>query len=290
MAKVILEVRCNEYAMRDANPHVPWSPQEIADDAVSCQDAGASIFHFHARDASTGEPSSDAAVYGATIGRIREQTDLIIHPTLGATSVADPMERVAHIPVLAKDPATRPDLAPLDLASTNVDPYLPGKGFLTEDLVYLNSVAGIRSQAAAIRAAGVRPGMALWNVGSARLLGALLDTGDLEEPAYVEVLLSDLLLACHPATLDGLDAMLRFLPKGRQLEWVCVIPGGNVLELIPAILERGGHIALGLGDQPWSELGTPRNHEVVARAARLVSAAGAEIATPAEARDMLGLP
>lgn len=285
----MLEVRCNEFAMRDANPHVPWSPEEIAEDAVSCQDAGASIFHFHARDSKTGEASSDPAVYGDTIQRVRARTDLIIHPTLGATSITDSMERVSHIPILAKDPATRPDLAPLDLASTNVDPYVPGQGFLQEDLVYLNPVAGIRGQAAAIRAAGVRPGMALWNVGSARLLGALLDAGDLQEPAYVEILLSDLLLSCHPATLDGLDAMLRFLPKARQLEWVCVIPGGNVLELIPAILERGGHVALGLGDQPWSELGTPRNHEVVARAARLVSAAGAEIATPAEARALLGL-
>lgn len=290
MAKVMLEVRCNEYAMRDENPHVPWSPEEIADDALRCQDAGASIFHFHARDAASGAPSSDPGVYADSIRRIRERTGLIVHPTLGATSIPDPLERVAHIPLLARDPATRPDLAPLDLASTNIDAYRPDEGFLVEDLVYLNPVAGIRAQAAEIRKAGVRPGTALWNVGSARLLGALLEQGDLEEPVYVEILLSDLLLGAHPATTEGLDALLRFLPRDRRLEWVCLVVGGSVLELIPAIVERGGHVALGLGDQPFTEFGTPRNHELIGRAARLVSAAGGEIASPDEARARLALP
>jgi uncharacterized protein (DUF849 family) len=289
MPKVMLEVRCNEYAMRDGNPNVPWTPEEIANDAILCQDAGASIFHFHARDAESGAPSSDPDVYGESIRLIKQRTDLVVNPTLGATSVPDPMDRVSHIPILASDPATRPDIAPLDLVTTNIDAYLPGKGFMIEDLVYLNPVSGIKAQAAAIRAAGVRPEAVLWNVGSARLLEALLDSGHLEEPVFAEVVVSDLILACHPATVPGLDALLQFLPKQRAIQWACLVPGGNVLELIPAIVERGGHIAVGLGDQPFSELGSPRNHEVIARAARRVSATGAELASPAEARQMLGL-
>jgi uncharacterized protein (DUF849 family) len=289
MPKVMLEVRCNEYAMRDGNPNVPWTPEEIANDAILCQDAGASIFHFHARDAESGAPSSDPDVYGESIRLIKQRTDLVVNPTLGATSVPDPMDRVSHIPILASDPATRPDIAPLDLVTTNIDAYLPGKGFMIEDLVYLNPVSGIKAQAAAIRAAGVRPEAVLWNVGSARLLEALLDSGHLEEPVVAEVVVSDLILACHPATVPGLDALLQFLPKQRAIQWACLVPGGNVLELIPAIVERGGHIAVGLGDQPFSELGSPRNDEVIARAARRVSATGAELASPAEARQMLGL-
>jgi uncharacterized protein (DUF849 family) len=289
MAKVMLEVRCNEYAMRDENPHVPWSPEEIADDALLCQDAGASIFHFHARDPKTGAPSSDPEVYGESIRLIRGRTDLIVNPTLGATSVPDPLDRVAHIPILARDPATRPDIAPLDLVTTNIDAYVPGKGFMVEDLVYLNPVSSIKAQAAVIREAGVRPEAVLWNVGSARLLEALIEGGHLEEPVLAEVVVSDLLLTCHPATVEGLDALLQFLLKGRRVEWICLVPGGSVFELIPAIVARGGHVAVGLGDQPFSEMGTPRNHEVIAHAARLVRTAGGELATPAEAREMLGL-
>jgi uncharacterized protein (DUF849 family) len=288
--KVILEVRCNEFSMRDENPNVPWSPAEIGADAARCRDAGASIVHFHARDPENGALASDPRLYAEAIREIRARSDLVIHPTLGATHVQDPLERVAHIPVLAADPATRPDIAPLDLASTNIDPYVPGEGFRVSDLVYCNPVAGIRAQAAALRRVGVRPEAVLWNVGSARLLGALLEDGTLEEPVLAEIALSDLLLSCHPATERGLDALLDFLPADRRIRWAVLVPGGSILPLVPAIVERGGHIAIGLGDAPFRELGCPRNDELVARAARLVRSAGGEPATPAEARNLLGIP
>ena len=59
--KVIIELRCNEYAMRDANPHVPWTPEEIARDAAEAREAGAAILHYHAREPETGAPSNDVA-------------------------------------------------------------------------------------------------------------------------------------------------------------------------------------------------------------------------------------
>ena len=63
MDEVVVEVRVNEYTMRDKNPHVPWSPDEIAADAASCVEAGASIIHYHARDPVTGAPSTDVELY-----------------------------------------------------------------------------------------------------------------------------------------------------------------------------------------------------------------------------------
>ncbi len=289
MRKVILEVRCNEYAMRDENPNVPWSPEEIAADAAKCREAGAAVLHYHAREPETGAPSNDAALYGETIRRVREATDLVITPTLGATTIADPIERISHIPILAKDPATRPDFAPLDLATTNIDPYVSGRGFAVDDLIYPNPVAGIRGQLAQLAPTGVRPEAVLWNVGSARLLDALLETGDFREPVFAEVVLSDLLRSCHPATERGLDALIDFLPQGRRLEWLALVVGGSVLHLAPIVLARGGHLAIGLGDFSFTELGTPTNAELVARLAREVRASGAEIATPDEARELMGL-
>ena len=133
MRKVIIELRCNEYAMRDTNPNVPWSPEQIARDAAESREAGAAILHYHARDPETGAPSNDVAVYADTIRRVRAGTDLLINPTLGASTIDDPAERVSHIPKLGKDPATAPDMAPVDLATINIDPYIPGKGFVIDD-------------------------------------------------------------------------------------------------------------------------------------------------------------
>jgi uncharacterized protein (DUF849 family) len=290
MRKVIIELRCNEYAMRDANPNVPWSPEEIARDAAEAREAGAAILHYHARDSETGAPSNDVALYGDTIRRVRAATDLLINPTLGATTIDDPAERVSHIPKLGRDPETAPDMAPVDLATINIDPYVPGKGFAVEDLIYRNPVSGIRTEIEAIHSAGAHVDAVLWNVGSARTLGALLDEGVLSEPCFTEVATSDMLLSTHPASETGLRAMLEFLPAGRRLPWVYLTVGGSALSLLETALDCGGHVALGLGDHDYRELGDspPTNAEVVAEMVRRIRAAGCEPATPAEARELLG--
>ncbi len=289
MSKVILEVRCNEYAMRDRNPHVPWSAEEIAADAAECADAGAALLHFHARDPETGAPSHAAADYGAAIRQSRTRSELLLMPTLGAHTLQDPRERVAHIVELGKDPATRPDLAPIDLTSTNLDPYRPGRGFLAEDTVYVNTIGGLRTQIAEIHAAEVAVHAVLWNVGSTRVLGAFLEMGELPARLPVEIVLSDQILACHPETERGLDAILDFLPAKGDLPWLALCAGSTGLPLVEAVVERGGHLSFGLGDWPYPELGQPRNAQVVEEVERRVRAAGGEPASPSEAREMLGL-
>jgi len=288
MRKVILEVRCNEYEMRDRNPNVPWSPEEIGADAAACREAGASMLHYHARHPETGEVSHDLELYADTIRRVRAASDLLVMPTLGAYTIPDPRERAAHIPKLAADPATRPDLAPVDLASTNVDPWIPGKGFLMEDVVYINTIEGIRAEMEMIAGSGVGLDAVLWNVGSARILGALIEDGLWPEPAFTELVLANELLSVLPASELGLRTLHQFLPEGRDLVWTGLCPG-SLFEMLELILELGGHLAFGLGDNPFLELGTPTNAQVVAEVAKRVRGLGYEIATPAEARQMLGL-
>jgi uncharacterized protein (DUF849 family) len=210
-------------------------------------------------------------------------------PTLGAHTLQDPHERVAHIVELGKDPATRPDLAPIDLTSTNLDPYRSGDGFLAEDTVYVNTIRGLRTQIAEIQASDVAVHAVLWNVGSTRVLGAFLEMGELPRRLPVEVVLSDQILACHPETERGLDAILDFLPGGGDLPWIALCAGSTGLPLVEAVVERGGHLSFGLGDWPYLELGQPRNAQVVEEVVSRVRAVGGEPATPAEAREILGL-
>ena len=289
MRKVIIEVRCNEYAMREANPHVPWTPTEIAEDAARCREAGAAMLHYHAREPESGAPSSDPEIFAESVRRIRAASDLLITPTLGVGNVADPMERMNHIVSMAQDPATRPDFAPVDSATANIDPYRSGQGFLTEDSHFINTIGTARRQLEGLRHCVVRPEMVLWAPGGGRVLDAFVAAVFVDEPLWVGIQLSDLLLSALPATARGLTAMLEFLPRGRQLEWIALHAAGNGLPLVPTTVAMGGHVSLGLGDDPHRTLGTPTNAEVIAEAARLVRLSGAEVATPDEAREILGL-
>jgi uncharacterized protein (DUF849 family) len=285
--KVMIEVRCNEYTMRDRNPHVPWSAAEIGEDAARCRDAGAAVVHYHARNAATGAPSWDVVDYAAVIKEIRASCDVLINPTLGASTIPDPEARVAHIPELAADPATRPDIAPVDLGSFNIDPYdAASKSFRNEELVYRTSVKGLRHEIDRIRGAGVAVQAVLWTVGSARLLGAFIDMEVLPEPTLAEITLSDGWLSTHPGTLRGLQAMVEFLPE-RAMVWSVGLFGGNLLKLVTPIAELGGHLSIGLGDYPYLELGSPTNADVVAEVVRMCRAVGREPATPDDVRAAL---
>ncbi len=291
MDELIIDVRQNEYTGRERSPHVPWSPEEIARDAAAARDAGASIAHFHARDPLTGAPSTDPAQYCEIARAIRASSDAVVLPTLGA-GVSDDLDvRIGHVVRMGREPATRAELAPLDLASTNVSFWDARAGrFVTEDYVYRNPVAVLRALARGVEAAGARPMAVAWNVGSLRLLEPLIALGVLREPLYLELTLTGGgVLDGHPPTERGLEALLDFLPGGLDLEWGVLCFGASLLDLADAVLERGGHLALGLGDHPYEELGKPTNAEVVARAVERGRAHGREPASPQQVRERLGL-
>jgi 3-keto-5-aminohexanoate cleavage enzyme len=290
---VVIEARVNEYTGRAVNPYVPWTPADLVADAEACRDAGAAILHWHAREPGTGAPTASADAYAATAKGVRAATDLILMPTLGAGTLEHAAERTAHVVAMAADPATAVELAPLDMGTFNLDPWDAATAtFRTEDLVYRSTVGMLREVAATLDGVGVRPMAALWTVGSARLLGAFLDAGVMREPVYTQILLSQSLLSTHPRTVAGLLALEQFLPAGRAVPWSFLVVGGSVLPVLGAALERGGHVAVGLGDHPYLELGDgrpPRNDEVVAHVAAAVRSLGHEVATPDQARELLAL-
>ncbi|MBW2496192.1 MAG: 3-keto-5-aminohexanoate cleavage protein [Deltaproteobacteria bacterium] len=292
MEKLIIDVRLNEYAPRDPNPNVPFSPEEIGRDAAACREAGASIVHYHARDPESGAPSADAALYAESARRIRAGCDALVMPTLGANTVTDLDARIGHIEAMAKEDATRADLAPLDLASLSLAMYRPGMPDVGGDeLVYYNSVATLKALAGRARAVGAMPMAAIWHVGSLRLLGAFAETGVFPRTTYAELFTTEGgLIAGHPGTPRGLQALIDFLPENMSCVWAAACYGANALPLLDYAIERGGHAAIGLGDYPYPELGDgwPSNADLVAAVVEIARRHGREIATPAETRAILG--
>ena len=289
MEKLIIEARVNEYAMRKRNPHVPWTSEEIATDAAAVREAGASILHFHARQ-ENGAPCHDEARYAETVARVHEVCDLLIHPTLGANTLeASPEGRLAHVMEMAKDPRTRPDLAPMDMGSTNIDIFDPRqKKYLTTDQMYVNTTETLLYFADAIRKAGLKPCAVAWNISYLRETLIFHEMGLLDEPLYLGLTLTEgPISAGHPASPAGLDAYLNLLPDNVPIEWTVYNYGGNLLNLAEKIIAAGGHISVGLGDHPYQEVGTPTNAELIAMFADVAKSIGREVATPEETRQIL---
>ena len=117
MAKVMIEAAINGNAMRDANRHIAYSPEEIAQDAIAACKAGASLIHPHVRNPVTGEWSHEVAYYAEAFSRIREKCGALLFPTL--PPARDARKRYAHFVELSKDPAAKPDLGALDMGSLN---------------------------------------------------------------------------------------------------------------------------------------------------------------------------
>ncbi len=291
MRKVVIEARINEYEPRDRNPNVPWTAAEIAEDVRACVAAGASIVHFHARKPD-GSPDHSYEGYRDVMAAVRSATDIMVHVTLGAqTHGGDAKSRLDHVLRLVED-GLKPEFAPLDMLSTNVDMFDPAAGrFLTDTIVYQNSTATLRYFAEKLREVGVRPQLEAWTIPALRWIDAFLRAGHISAPLSIGLPLTEGgALGGHPGSEAGLRAFLDFLPASDRLLWSVSLFQGNLLPLVPYTVERGGHISIGIGDYPYPELGHPTNAEVVGETARLVREAGAEVATVAEARAMFGQP
>ena len=283
MEGVVLTVRMNEYTMRSPNPNVPWSPEEIAADAAACVAAGASIVHFHGRDPETGKAVADGSVLSETVKLVNEACDALTYCTLGAGLDQPRDVRLATL----TGAATKPDLAPVDLGTMNLDPYDPvTKTFPVEEGLYVNTVGTLRYLTEGIVSAGVTPAAVVWNIGSLRVLGALVDQGLWPAPVYAELILADRLLCALPATKKGLDTLLDFRPESVPMTWTAIC-SANTFELLDTVVAAGGGLSFGLGDHAYADLGTPTNAEVVALVAERLKALGRRPATPDEVRESL---
>jgi uncharacterized protein (DUF849 family) len=299
---VIIEVRANEYKYRDHNErhwnrHVPYTADEIGDDALQCEQAGASIYHFHAREAD-GDTSVEPLDYANAVRACRQRgTNLVMMPTnvpktanikdkrKQVRSVAD---RIYPIALTAQSPSTRCDLGPVDLVTCNLS-HLDDRD--ERKKVYENTVADWLEFADGYKKAGLKTVAFLWNVGSVGALEELIEHGHIKPPIWCEVILSRKgAWYGHPATPRGLDAFLDFFPATSGWNWTVLSSGESLLPLVDDVLDRGGNISIGLGDYHYQHEGKDRtNAEIVARVVEKAQKRGVEPAKPSEVRELLGL-
>jgi uncharacterized protein (DUF849 family) len=154
----------------------------------------------------------------------------------------------------------------------------------------------ILQSAALLKEAGVTPYFDIWNMRAMRRTAALLADDLLgSNPVLILSMVGEAALNetnsayLQRASLNGLNDYLRALPQDRAFRWTTLCSSGNLLPLIPQIVELGGNINLGIGDYPYPELNLPTNAELVSHVVGLVRSHGCDVASPEEAREILGL-
>ena len=224
MAKVMIEAAINGNASKDLNPNIPYSPEEIANDAIATCQAGAALIHFHVRNPDTGAWVQDLPYYSEVYKRTREKCDPLLWPTFPFGD--DPVRRFQHFVDLAKDPGTKPDLGAGDMGSVNLVSYDPITKNLGEgNFVYQNSYDTIKHFLEGSNELGLRPTLQIFDASFLRAALVFLDKGVLTEPLLLKFYFGGPTLPFGlPPTLKSLEAYLDML-SGVRCNWFAATLG-----------------------------------------------------------------
>jgi len=262
---------------RDQCEAIPYTPEEIAEDAAAAREAGAAIAHIHART-NEGEPTFNVETYQEIYDEVRDRTDILINFSTGATGV--PVEdRTDYIR------ATEPDIAALNMGSMNYAKYSESSEEFVFDMVFENSFDDIKQFIAAMNDADVKPELECFDTGHVGSIRPLVDSGLLEPPLQFSLVMG--VLGGIPATVENLAHQVRQLPD--DANWQVIGISTDQWPLAAASLSMGGNVRVGLEDNfylPDGEMVS--NPDLVAKATELTRNVGREPATPAEAADILG--
>jgi uncharacterized protein (DUF849 family) len=280
------------------SPALPVTPEQIAEQAVAAAQAGAAIVHLHARDPETGQPSPDPTLFRAAVEAVRERTDAILNLSTGGSATMSVDERLAP----AKHWA--PELASLNLGSMNFvfsaaarrverwlhpweEPYVLG----SEDRIFANTFAQIERTVTELGAQGTRFEFECYDVGHLYTLAHFADAGLVEPPFWVQTIFG--ILGGIGAHHENLDHMVRIADRlfGADYVMSAFAAGRHQMDFVAASALRGGHVRVGLEDNLMIARGEPAtdNAQQVAKAATILGELGRTVATPAEARALIGL-
>lgn len=259
---------------RATAPHVPLTADEIVGDAVACHAAGATILHLHARDGDE-KPTWRRGAYEEFIPAIRERCPgVVVCVTTSGRSFPEFRQR-ADVLDLSGDAA--PDMASLTLGSLN---FRDGASVTSLDMVH--------ALAERMAERGIKPELEIFDLGMAAYASVLLERGLVRGPLYANVLLGNPNTA--PARARALSLLVDELPDGTV--WAAAGIGDFQLPANGLAIFMGGHVRVGIEDNPWWDRPAREpatNPQLVNRVVEIAALAGRRIATVDETRGMLGL-
>jgi 3-keto-5-aminohexanoate cleavage enzyme len=255
---------------KEANPNLPETPEEIGRAAEACEEAGAAVVHLHARRDS-GERSFDRERFQQITDEVRSRTNLVVQHSTGGTGASLEARRQS----LRTDPP--PEMASLDMGPLNRYHHLTSE----------NTRGMVDSLYDEMVERAIKPELEVFNDGHLNEVRGLLDRRDLDAPVYATLIFGG--GTTSPPSPRNLLNAVEHLPEGASFNTLGF--GQHQLPLTTMAILLGGHVRVGLEDNVYVRRGelAESNAQLVARTADLARTLGREPATPAEARDILGL-
>jgi uncharacterized protein (DUF849 family) len=280
------------------SPYLPITADEIADAAIGAHEAGAAIVHLHARDPKDGRPDQRPEAFAPFLGRIKKACNVVVNITTGGAPTMTVEERLkpcAHF---------KPEVASLNMGSMNFGlfpmlsrykefkydwerPYLAG----SEERIFKNTFKDIENILNTCRANGTRFEIECYDIGHLYTLRHFADRGLVKPPFFIQSVFGILGgIGPHP---EDVAHMRRTADRlfGDDYVWSVLGAGRNQMPIAAQSVALGGNVRVGLEDSLWDGPGTlaKTNADQVRRVRSIIEGLNLEIATPAEAREILQL-
>jgi uncharacterized protein (DUF849 family) len=279
-------------------PHLPITPEQIAEGAIGAAEAGAAIVHLHARDPETGRPTPSPDVFAQFLPEIKARCDVVINITTGGGHGMTLEERTLAARTF------EPELCSLNMGSMNfglfpvldrvtdfAHPWEPEYLEMTRDFIFRNTFKDIETVVRTLGAEGTRFEFECYDVGHLYNLAYFLDRGLVEPPLFVQTIFGILGgIGPDPENLMHMRAIAERL-FGDDYYWSILGAGRHQTNLVTMGAILGGNVRVGLEDSVYLGKGqlAESNADQVAKIVRILRELSLEIATPDDARQMLGL-
>ncbi len=253
---------------RKEQPNLPLTPDEIAEAAYEAYKAGAAMVHVHARD-KDGNPTQDYEVYKEIKEKIEAKCPVIFQPSTGGAVWHSPEERLQPVDL-------KPEMATLSSGTCNFGPD-----------VFMNSEEYMETFAKKMKELGVKPEIEVFERGMINNALKLVKKGLVDAPLHFDFVLG--VPGAITAELRDLLYLVESIPADST--WTVAGIGRFELPLAVAAITLGGHVRVGFEDNVYYSKGVlaKSNAELVERIVRLAKELSREVATPDEAREILGL-
>jgi len=267
---IITACICGAEVTKEQNPNVPYTVEEIVREAKSAYDAGAAIIHLHVRE-DDGTPTQSSERFKECIDAIKKELpDVIIQPSTGGAVGMSNEERLS--PTLL-----RPEMATLDCGTCNFG----------GDDIFVNTENTIIEFANRMNELGIKPEVEVFDKGMVDMAIRLNKKGIIKSPMHVDFVMG--VNGGISGTARDLNFMVESIPAGST--WTASGVGRAEFPMVTMAILMGGHARVGFEDNVYLSKGVmaKSNGELVEKVVRLAKELGREIATPAEAREILGL-